>query len=78
MILLRSSSSLQAPIEYQRRFASITDDNRRVYHAMVAYLDDQLANVTGTMRALGMWDRTLMVRCNVIYATHVTCVTYVT
>jgi arylsulfatase I/J len=52
---------LQAPIEYQQRFASITDDNRRVYHAMVAYLDDQLANITGTMRQLGMWERTLMI-----------------
>eukprot|EP00966_Prymnesium_polylepis_P228325 5284555-Prymnesium_polylepis.1 len=26
---------LQAPVEYQARFASIADDNRRIYHAMV-------------------------------------------
>ena len=52
---------LQAPTSYQRRLAWIADDNRRVYHAMVSYLDDQIANVTGTMRALGMWDNTLMI-----------------
>ena len=34
---------------------------RRVYHAMVAYLDDQLDNITGTMVALGLWERMLMV-----------------
>lgn len=52
---------LQAPIEYQRRFAFIEDDHRRVYHAMVAYLDDQLANVTAAMRELHMWESTLMI-----------------
>ena len=51
----------QAPVEYQERLSFITDENRRMYHAMVAYLDDQLANITGTMRALGMWDDTLMI-----------------
>jgi arylsulfatase A-like enzyme len=52
---------LQAPLAYQRRFAFIEDDNRRTYHAMINYLDDQLANITGTMRELGMWDDTLVV-----------------
>ena len=52
---------LQAPQEYQDRFAHIATDNRRVYHAMVAFLDDQLANITGTMKQLGMWENTLMV-----------------
>jgi len=53
---------LQAPKEYQDKFAFITDDfNRQTYHAMVNFLDDQIANITGTMKALGMWDNTLMV-----------------
>mmetsp|Transcript_1282 Transcript_1282/g.3170 ORF Transcript_1282/g.3170 Transcript_1282/m.3170 type:complete len:578 (-) Transcript_1282:251-1984(-) len=52
---------LQAPQAYQDRLAFIPDDHRRIYHAMVAYLDDQLANVTGTMRRLGMWENTLMI-----------------
>ena len=53
---------LQAPQEYQDKFAMIGDsDNRRVYHAMVNFLDDQLANITGALKAKGMWDNTLMV-----------------
>ena len=54
---------MMAPEEYQElpRIKAITQDNRRVYHAMVAYLDDQLANITNTMKALGMWENTLMV-----------------
>eukprot|EP00038_Savillea_parva_P008859 m.179651 g.179651 ORF g.179651 m.179651 type:complete len:548 (-) comp14819_c0_seq1:100-1743(-) len=52
----------QAPVEYQEKFSFITDvDNRRMYHAMVNFLDDQLANITTTMKNLGMWDNTLMV-----------------
>ena len=39
----------------------IADANRRTYAAMIAFLDDQLANITGTMRDLNMWDNTLMV-----------------
>jgi len=52
----------QAPVEYQEKFSFITDvDNRRMYHAMVNFLDDQLLNITTTMKNLGMWDNTLMV-----------------
>jgi arylsulfatase A-like enzyme len=29
--------------------------------AMINYLDDNLANVTGLMKSLGMWENTLMV-----------------
>ena len=32
---------MQAPVEYQERFAHITEDHRRTYVAMVAFLDDQ-------------------------------------
>jgi arylsulfatase I/J len=52
---------MQAPIEYQERFKHIEDDNRRMYSAMVNFLDDQLANITETMKELGMWENTLMV-----------------
>jgi arylsulfatase A-like enzyme len=52
----------QAPVEYQEKFSFITDvDNRRMYHAMVNFLDDQLLNITTTMKDLGMWENTLMV-----------------
>lgn len=53
---------LQAPKAYQEKFSFITDsDNRRTYHAMVNFLDDQLGNITGTMKSLNMWENTLMV-----------------
>lgn len=52
---------LQVPLDYQERFSFIQQDNKRIYQAMVAFLDDQLANITGTMKELGMWDNTLMV-----------------
>ena len=52
---------MQAPQEYQEQFAFIKEDHRRMYHAMVAFLDDQLLNITSTMKQLDMWDNTLMV-----------------
>lgn len=52
---------LQAPPEYQEKFSFITYENRRVYAAMVNFLDDVLANITDTFKELGMWDNTLMV-----------------
>jgi arylsulfatase I/J len=52
---------LQAPQKYQDRFSFIEYDNRRMYHAMVSFLDDQLGNITNTMKKLGMWDNTLMI-----------------
>jgi arylsulfatase I/J len=54
---------MQAPEAYQElpRVKAITQPNRRVYHAMVAFLDEQLRNITETMQQLGMWENTLMV-----------------
>lgn len=52
---------MQAPQEYQEQFSFIQEDHRRMYHAMVAFLDDQLLNITSTMKQLDMWDNTLMV-----------------
>lgn len=52
---------LQAPQMYQEKFNFIDQDNRRTYHAMVNFLDDQLLNITETMKQLGLWENTLMV-----------------
>lgn len=54
---------IQAPIEYQQlpHIAAINMPHRRVYHAMIAFLDDQIANITGMLKAKGMWNNTLMV-----------------
>jgi arylsulfatase I/J len=52
---------LEAPPEYQAKFAGINQTQRQVYHAMVSFLDDQLANLTSMFKEKGMWDNTLMV-----------------
>ena len=52
---------LEAPLEYQDKFAHIPNVNRRMYHAMVNFLDDQLKNVTDTFKELGLWQNTLMI-----------------
>ncbi|EGD76972.1 hypothetical protein PTSG_07315 [Salpingoeca rosetta] len=52
---------LQAPLDYQKKFDFIETPNRRVYHAMVNFLDDNLANITALLKAKGMWENTLMV-----------------
>jgi len=52
---------LQAPMEYPKKFSFIEEDHRRMYAAMVNFLDDQVGNVTQKFRDLGMWNDTLMV-----------------
>ena len=52
---------LEAPTKYQDMLAGVEHMNRRVTSAMVRFLDDQLKNITDTMKALGMWENTLMV-----------------
>ena len=54
---------LEAPPEYQAKFEAlgINQTQRRVYHAMVNFLDDQLKVVTDMFKAKGMWETTLMV-----------------
>ena len=53
---------LQVPIEYQEKFSFIRDDdNRKMYHAMVNFLDDQLRNITDTLKDYGYWNNTLMI-----------------
>lgn len=52
---------LQVPKRYEEKFAFIPHPSRRVYHAMVAMLDDWVARVVGALRSAGMWDNTLLV-----------------
>ena len=53
---------IQAPPAYQKlpHIAAIETAHRRVYHAQIAFLDDQLANITGMLKARRMWETTLM------------------
>ena len=52
---------LQAPPSYQHKLKDVEQMNKRMYWSMVSFLDDQLKNVTDTMKELNMWDNTLMV-----------------
>ena len=46
---------MQAPASYQLlpHIASIDMPHRRVYHAQIQYLDDQLGNITSLFKAKG-------------------------
>jgi arylsulfatase I/J len=53
---------LQVPAEWLAKFDFITDsDTRKAYHAMVAYMDHVVGNVTAQLRQRGMWNNTLIV-----------------
>ncbi|XP_065188415.1 arylsulfatase B-like [Sycon ciliatum] len=52
---------LQVPKAYEEKFSFIENTHRRIYHAMVNYLDDVLAKLEQALIAKGMWSNTLMV-----------------
>jgi arylsulfatase I/J len=52
---------LQVPPEYENKFSFIDDQDRRIYHAMVNFLDDVVGNITEEFQKKGMWNNTLMV-----------------
>lgn len=54
------NDELQPDAGYLERFAFIADKDRRANHAMVALMDDVVGNITGLLRAKGMWDNTLV------------------
>jgi arylsulfatase B len=67
LFLMWALHIVHAPLQVPRRFleayASVaTDDWRRQrYLAMVSYMDAAVANVTGALKARGMWQDTLLV-----------------
>ncbi|XP_065191775.1 arylsulfatase B-like [Sycon ciliatum] len=52
---------LQVPQDYLDRYAFIDTVDRRIYHAMVAYLDDVIGNLTAALKDRDLWDNTLIV-----------------
>ncbi|MBX6311662.1 MAG: sulfatase-like hydrolase/transferase [Isosphaeraceae bacterium] len=52
---------LQAKEESLKRFATIADETRRTYAAMVSALDEAVGAVLGKLRAAGLDDQTLVV-----------------
>jgi len=53
-------SPLQALPEYLEKYASITDQKRRTYAAMVACVDDQIGRIVAALKARGLADNTLI------------------
>ena len=51
----------QVPKEYLDMFKFIDNDLRRVYHAMVKYLDDVVGDVVNALKEKGLWDDLLFV-----------------
>ncbi len=51
----------QAPQEYIDRFADIPDENRRIFAAMMAVVDDEVGKVLAALEEKGMRDNTLIV-----------------
>lgn len=54
-------SPLQVPQKQLDHFAFINNTARRIYHAMVYYIDEAIGNITQELKSSGKWDNTLMV-----------------
>ncbi len=50
----------QAPEEYVERFSHIEDENKRVYYAMIAALDDAVGELNQAVKDLGIEENTLI------------------
>ncbi len=51
---------LQAPQKYLDRFKDITDENRRIFAAMLSSMDDAVGQVLAKVRAMGQLDNTIV------------------
>ena len=51
----------QVPEEYLKMFDFIDNDLRRVYHAMVKYLDDVVGKLIGALKERNLWDNLLFI-----------------
>ena len=52
---------LQVPAAYEKKFAFIDNHDRRIYHAMVNYLDDVVGQMETLLKKRDMWNQTLFV-----------------
>lgn len=50
----------QAPQDYYDRFSHVEDDNKRVYYAMIAALDDAIGEILKAIRTLGLEENTII------------------
>lgn len=52
---------LEVPKRYEDKFLFLLDKHRRLYAAMVNFMDDQLGMFVDALKAKHMWDNTLMI-----------------
>eukprot|EP01006_Ploeotia_vitrea_P023287 TRINITY_DN55727_c0_g1_i1.p1 TRINITY_DN55727_c0_g1~~TRINITY_DN55727_c0_g1_i1.p1 ORF type:complete len:547 (-),score=22.30 TRINITY_DN55727_c0_g1_i1:33-1673(-) len=52
---------LEVPQAYVDRFSFIADHSRRMYHAMVNWMDDAIGDIVTLLKKVGMYDSTLIV-----------------
>lgn len=52
---------LEVPKDYENMFSFIDDHDRRIYHAMVKYLDDLVGELVVLLKSKGIWDNLLFV-----------------
>mmetsp|Transcript_22344 Transcript_22344/g.51800 ORF Transcript_22344/g.51800 Transcript_22344/m.51800 type:complete len:569 (+) Transcript_22344:28-1734(+) len=52
---------LQVPLLYEQKFAFIKNSHRRMLHAMVNYMDDELGDVINLLKEREMWNNSVVV-----------------
>lgn len=52
---------LEVPSEYVARFSFIKEEHRRLNHAMISYMDDEVGKAVALLHEVGMWDNTLFI-----------------
>ena len=54
-------SPLQVPKTFEDHFSFIDDGARRIYHAMVLFVDEAIGKITQELKNSGQWNSTLVV-----------------
>lgn len=52
---------LQIPEAYEKKFSFIKEKHRRLMHAMVNFMDDEIGEVVDLLKERGMWNNSLVV-----------------